>query len=49
MVTVGEEGFYGPGSSSLSSNPGDWAAETGQDFVSNHNIPSIDYVAIHLW
>lgn len=50
MVTVGEEGFYGPGSVSESVNPGTgWATITGQNFSANHAPKSIDFAAIHLW
>jgi hypothetical protein len=27
----------------------DWAPATGQDFIANHNIDSIDYAAFHMW
>lgn len=50
MITVGEEGFYGPGSPSEPVNPGTgWATITGQNFTANHAPASIDFAAIHLW
>ena len=50
MVTVGEEGFYGPGSLAESVNPGTgWATITGQNFSANHAPQTIDFAAIHLW
>ena len=50
MVTVGEEGFYGPGSAAEAANPGTgWATITGQNFSANHAPDSIDFAAIHLW
>lgn len=50
MVTIGEEGFYGPGSVSESVNPGTgWATITGQNFTANHAPKSIDFAGIHLW
>ena len=50
MVTVGEEGFYGPGSPAEAANPGTgWATITGQNFSANHAPDSIDFAAIHLW
>lgn len=27
----------------------DWAPATGQDFIANHRVDSIDYAAFHLW
>ncbi|EFN56781.1 hypothetical protein CHLNCDRAFT_13786, partial [Chlorella variabilis] len=60
LVTVGEEGFWGPGSPQAQNNPqpsssepgwgrGCWAQATGQDFVPNHSIDSIDFAGIHIW
>ena len=50
MVTVGEEGFYGPQSPAEAANPGTgWATITGQNFTANHAPDSIDFAAIHLW
>mmetsp|Transcript_12908 Transcript_12908/g.24418 ORF Transcript_12908/g.24418 Transcript_12908/m.24418 type:complete len:540 (-) Transcript_12908:1800-3419(-) len=30
-------------------NPASWAAQTGQDFVANHMLDSIDFATVHLW
>lgn len=50
MITIGEEGFYGPGSAAEVVNPGTgWATITGQNFSANHAPDSIDFAAIHLW
>ena len=54
LLTVGEEGFYGLGDPSEKVNPGfvggsHWAAESGQDFIKNHQAPGISYAAIHAW
>ena len=50
MITVGEEGFYGPGSPAEAANPGTgWATITGQNFTANHAPDTIDFAAIHLW
>lgn len=99
LVTVGEEGFWGPGSPQAQNNPqpsssepgwgrgcallltctwrvpaallvrgswldamhlltcrawagaaaAGWAQATGQDFVPNHSIDSIDFAGIHIW
>ncbi|KAL3133319.1 hypothetical protein ABBQ38_007197 [Trebouxia sp. C0009 RCD-2024] len=53
LVTVGEEGFYGPGSPDLDKNPspgeGQWCSLTGQNFTQNHAPDSIDFAAVHIW
>ncbi|KAK9810193.1 hypothetical protein WJX72_006485 [[Myrmecia] bisecta] len=55
MVTVGEEGFYGPSSPNVGKNPNPgtgpdaWPSKTGTDFVANHAPASIDFAAFHLW
>ena len=50
MVTVGEEGFWGPGAKREHANPGNgWASLTGQNFTANMNLPTIDFAAVHLW
>lgn len=51
LVTVGEEGFYGPDESkSDDMNPGSgWATLTGQNFIKNHAPPGIDFLGVHLW
>ena len=55
LLTVGEEGFWALGDSSEQYNPGyeygwsNWAAEEGQDFIRNHNVPGISYASIHAW
>ena len=50
MVTIGQEGFYGPGDPAEVVNPGTgWATITGQNFTANHAPAAIDFAAIHLW
>jgi len=50
MVTIGQEGFYGPGDAAELVNPGTgWATITGQNFTANHAPAAIDFAAIHLW
>jgi len=50
MITIGQEGFYGPGSAAEVVNPGTgWATITGQNFSANHAPDTIDFAAIHLW
>lgn len=33
----------------LTEDMANWAARSGQDFVRNHDMESIDYCAVHLW
>lgn len=52
LLTVGEEGFYGPGQPGAYANPQGadaWAIGEGQDFVGDHTSADIDFAAIHLW
>ncbi|DBA97559.1 hypothetical protein WJX77_001628 [Trebouxia sp. C0004] len=53
LVTVGEEGFYGPGSLDLGSNPspgaGTWCSLTGQNFTQNMAPATIDFAGVHIW
>lgn len=49
LVTVGAEGFWGPGASRESQNPGAWGSQTGQNFTVNHSPAAIDFAAIHVW
>lgn len=50
LLTVGQEGFFGPSSPLyLYANPGPWAALLGNDFVRQHRIPSIDFAAAHVY
>ncbi|KAK2079251.1 hypothetical protein QBZ16_002942 [Prototheca wickerhamii] len=51
LVAIGSEGFWGPDSPNVQSNPngGDWATETGQNFYNNSMPDSIDYAVIHIW
>ena len=49
QVTIGAEGFYGPGSKWEKSNPQSWGSQIGQDFVENHKPSSVDYMTIHYW
>ena len=42
LLTVGEEGFYADPTESNIANPeppNSWAAQQGQDFVPNHQVP----------
>ena len=51
QVTIGEEGFFGPGDPHVSCNPGypnaNWPAYSGQDFTNNHRNKAIDFT-VHL-
>ena len=49
MVTVGAEGFWGPGAAREDANPGAWGAQTGQNFTINHLPAPVDFAAIHVW
>ncbi|CAK0785325.1 hypothetical protein CVIRNUC_008532 [Coccomyxa viridis] len=57
LVTVGEDGFYGPsncqafnGANPYGRNGQDqWSLHTGQDFLPNHMVDGIDYASLHLW
>lgn len=50
LLTTGEEGFYAQGPEATQLNPGQlFAVGSGQDFVQNHNLPSIDYAVTHIW
>lgn len=50
LLTVGEDGFFGFGSTA---NPGvewtEWAAQENQDFVADHSSPDIDFATFHTW
>lgn len=55
LVAVGEEGFYSLASNRSWVNPDafwdggtPWALKRGQDFISNHRSPAIDYLGVHL-
>ena len=47
QVTIGEEGFFGPGDPHDSCNPGypgsTWPQQSGQDFTNNHKNEAIDF------
>ena len=47
QVTIGEEGFFGPGDPDDSCNPGypssTWPQQSGQDFTNNHKNEAIDF------
>lgn len=47
QVTIGEEGFFGPGDPHDSCNPGypgsTWPQQSGQDFTNNHKNKAIDF------
>lgn len=56
MVVVGEEGFYSltpwrtwVNPDAFFSGGAAWAQLAGQDFVQNHNLPTIDYLSVHTW
>eukprot|EP01026_Neomeris_dumetosa_P036820 TRINITY_DN2976_c0_g1_i11.p1 TRINITY_DN2976_c0_g1~~TRINITY_DN2976_c0_g1_i11.p1 ORF type:complete len:487 (-),score=43.13 TRINITY_DN2976_c0_g1_i11:309-1628(-) len=49
LITIGSEGFYGVNSQHTVHNPQEWAADMGQDFVSNNLIQNIDFATIHVW
>jgi hypothetical protein len=56
QVTVGEEGFFKQGSEFQSHDPfgtpsnvkPNWARNVGQDYVSQHSSPNIDFASFHL-
>ncbi|EIE22964.1 glycoside hydrolase, partial [Coccomyxa subellipsoidea C-169] len=52
MVTVGEEGFFGPNDPHVNCNPSypdSWPSYEGQDFTNNHRSKDIDFTAVHAW
>lgn len=57
QVTVGEEGFHKSGSAQEKDNPygvpsnvkAGWASYVGQDLLTQHQGPNIDFVGFHLW
>ena len=54
QVTVGMEGFFGPGNADDPDNPqaeqgATWPQQTGQDFSAQDALPDIDFSAIHIW
>ncbi|GJM99926.1 hypothetical protein PR202_ga17069 [Eleusine coracana subsp. coracana] len=50
LVTVGTEGFYGPGRTErLDVNPGDWAAWLCSDFIQNSAVKHIDFASVHAY
>ncbi|KAG1363843.1 mannan endo-1,4-beta-mannosidase 6 [Cocos nucifera] len=50
LVTVGLEGFYGPGRTErLRVNPGEWAATFGSDFLQNSADEHIDFASVHAY
>lgn len=44
LLEAGLEGFFGPSSQRLQSNPG---FQVGTDFISNNQIPGIDFATLH--
>lgn len=47
MLDVGMEGFYGESTPERKQfNPG---YEVGSDFISNHQVPDIDFATIHAY
>ncbi|KAG8385814.1 hypothetical protein BUALT_Bualt03G0084400 [Buddleja alternifolia] len=50
LITVGLEGFYGSKSTeNYGSNPGDWAASLGTDFIVNSAVKDIDFASVHAY
>ncbi|XP_066377891.1 mannan endo-1,4-beta-mannosidase 6-like isoform X2 [Miscanthus floridulus] len=50
LITVGIEGFYGPGRGErLGVNPGDWAASLCSDFIQNSAVKDIDFASVHAY
>uniref|UniRef100_J3MDK0 mannan endo-1,4-beta-mannosidase n=2 Tax=Oryza brachyantha TaxID=4533 RepID=J3MDK0_ORYBR len=50
LVTVGTEGFYGPGSAErMDINPGEWAASLCSDFIQNSVVEHIDFASVHAY
>ncbi|XP_038978999.1 mannan endo-1,4-beta-mannosidase 6-like [Phoenix dactylifera] len=50
LVTIGLEGFYGPGRTErLNANPGEWAATFGSDFLQNSADEHIDFASVHAY
>lgn len=50
LITVGTEGFYGPGRGErLGVNPGDWAASVCSDFIQNSAVKDIDFASVHAY
>ncbi|XP_051135276.1 mannan endo-1,4-beta-mannosidase 6-like [Andrographis paniculata] len=50
LVTIGLEGFYASKSSkNYETNPGDWAASLGSDFLNNSAIKDIDFASVHAY
>lgn len=50
LITVGIEGFYGPGRGErLVVNPGDWAASLCSDFIQNSAVKDIDFASVHAY
>lgn len=50
LITIGSEGFYGDSTPKLLQyNPQAWAADMGQDFVMNTDIPDVDFATVHAW
>eukprot|EP01024_Parvocaulis_polyphysoides_P020087 TRINITY_DN1924_c0_g2_i4.p1 TRINITY_DN1924_c0_g2~~TRINITY_DN1924_c0_g2_i4.p1 ORF type:complete len:608 (+),score=114.03 TRINITY_DN1924_c0_g2_i4:189-1826(+) len=48
MITIGYEGFYGPGCDAAY-NPGTWAQDNGQNSPVDHASEYIDFVGTHVW
>lgn len=50
LLTVGTEGFYGSKSTaSYDTNPGNWAASLGSDFITNSAVKDIDFASVHAY
>eukprot|EP01026_Neomeris_dumetosa_P044043 TRINITY_DN36_c0_g1_i2.p1 TRINITY_DN36_c0_g1~~TRINITY_DN36_c0_g1_i2.p1 ORF type:complete len:731 (+),score=97.47 TRINITY_DN36_c0_g1_i2:99-2291(+) len=48
MITIGYEGFFGPGCYSAY-NPGIWAQHNGQNSPVDHSSEYIDFIGTHVW
>ncbi|KAK9815739.1 hypothetical protein WJX72_008765 [[Myrmecia] bisecta] len=51
LLTIGEEGFYGPSTPDLAAqaNPAYWAVDEGQDFIADYSSPALDFIGFHSW
>lgn len=49
MLTTGAEGFFGPSSPERMVDNPSGNSGTGNDFMSHHSLPGIDFATIHVW
>ncbi len=40
------QGFFAADSPHADANPGDWAGQSGQSFLHNHEVPGIDFATV---